>query len=81
MKDLKKETIFSIETSLDSNWISNKKIREASRFKIQSNLLEFLLGTSNLNEIWTKGSCLHLGINSIPREEFEVQTMNFLDFD
>jgi hypothetical protein len=53
---------------LDFKW----KTREASRFKIQSNLLEFLLRTSNLNEIWTKASCLHLGTNSIHGEEFEV---------
>jgi hypothetical protein len=68
--DLKKGTTFSIGTSLDSNWISNEKIREASRFKIQLNVLEFLFGTSNLNEDWTKGSCFHLGTNSIHRKEF-----------
>jgi hypothetical protein len=34
VKDLKKGITFSIETFLDSKWISNERIREASRFRI-----------------------------------------------
>jgi hypothetical protein len=41
-------------------------------------LIEFLLGTSNLNEIWTNDFCLYLVTNSTHGKEFEVQTRNFL---
>jgi hypothetical protein len=40
--------------------------------------MEFLLGTSNLNETWTRDFYLHLVTNSTHDEEFEIQTRNFL---
>jgi hypothetical protein len=44
-------------------------------------LLEFLFGTSNLDEIWIRYLYLHLVTNSTHGEEFEVQPRNFLDLD
>jgi hypothetical protein len=48
------------------------KFREAPRLEFEENLIEFLLGTSNLDKTWTKDFCLHLVTNSTYDEEFEV---------
>jgi hypothetical protein len=47
-------------------------------FQFEGNLMEFLLGTSILDETWTGDFCLHLDTNSTHEEEFEVQIRNFL---
>jgi hypothetical protein len=54
------------------------KTSEASMFQFEGNLMEFLLGTSILDETWTGDFCLHLDTNSTHEEEFEVQIRNFL---
>jgi hypothetical protein len=46
LKDLKRGTMFSIETSSDSKWILSENFREASMFEFEENLIEFLLGIS-----------------------------------
>jgi hypothetical protein len=43
--------------------------------------MEFLLGTSNLDEIWTMDFYLHLVTNSTHDEEFEVPTRKFWTLD
>jgi hypothetical protein len=40
--------------------------------------MEFLLGTSDFDEIWAKDIRLHLDDNSTRENEFEVQTRNSL---
>jgi hypothetical protein len=52
--------------------------RKALGFEFEENLMEFLLGTTNLNEIWTRDFYLNLVTNSTHEEEFEIQTRNFL---
>jgi hypothetical protein len=54
------------------------KFREASRFEFERILMDFLLGTSNLDETWTRDLYLHLVTNSTHDEEFEVQSRNLL---
>jgi hypothetical protein len=54
------------------------KIREASRIKIEGNLMEFLLETSILDETSTKEFCLHLITHLTHDEELEVQPRNSL---
>jgi hypothetical protein len=34
--------------------------------------MEFLLGTSNFDETWTRDFCLHLNGHSTHEEEFEI---------
>jgi hypothetical protein len=48
------------------------KIRKASRVSISMEFDEILLGTSRFDEIWAKGSCLHLDDTSIYEKEFGV---------
>jgi hypothetical protein len=81
VKVLKKGTTFSIGTSSDLKLISNKKLEKLLGLKIQKNFLEFLLETSNWDQIWTRYLYLHLVTNSTHGEEFEVQIRNFLDLD
>jgi hypothetical protein len=52
--------------------------RKALGFEFEENLMEFLLGTTNLNEIWTRDFYLNLVTNSTHEEEFEIETRNFL---
>jgi hypothetical protein len=46
------------------------KFREASRFEFEENLIEFLLGTSNLDETWIVDFHLNLVTNLSHEEEF-----------
>jgi hypothetical protein len=61
----------SIGTSSDSKGVSNEKLEKLLGF-------EFLLGTSNLDEIWARYLYLHLVTKSTHGEEFDVQSRNFL---
>jgi hypothetical protein len=72
LKDLRRGTTFSIEMSSDSKCILSENSVWAK------NLIEFLLGTSNLDEIWKRLLYLHLLTNSTLGEEFEIQCRNFL---
>jgi hypothetical protein len=54
------------------------KFRESLGFKFEENLLEFLLGTSNWDETWTRYFYFHLVTHSTHDEKFEVQTWNFM---
>jgi hypothetical protein len=64
--------MFLIETSPDSKYILNKNSRNILGLKFDRNLMEILIGTSGFDEIWLKGSCLHLDDKSTHENEFEV---------
>jgi hypothetical protein len=72
LKDSMIGATFLIETSSGSNWTLNDKSGKLLGFEFDRNLMEFLLVTSDFDEIWEKDICLHLDENSTHEKEFEV---------
>jgi hypothetical protein len=69
-KDLMRGTTFLIETSSDSKWVLNEKSWKLIGFEFDRNLMEFLLGTLDFDEIWENDISLHLDDNSTHEKEF-----------